>query len=107
MEKLNYDGITSIKLDNIKADEITKGITQHILWENEDGKHTAIYKFEENSKLPFIDSHNLYDEHIYVISGVFNDGINNYEKGSYIINPKGTAHLPQSKEGCTIFVIYS
>ena len=53
-----------------------------------------------------IDSHNLYDEHIYVISGVFNDGINNYEKGSYIVNPKGTAHLPQSQEGCTILVTY-
>jgi len=107
LEKLNYDGIKFVLIENIQSMEITKGISQQILWNGENGKHTAIYKFEANSKLPFVDLHSLYDEHIYVIDGTFNDGMKNYEKGSYIINPKGTAHLPQSKEGCTIFVIYS
>lgn len=101
---LNYDGITSVLLNNLPSKEVAKGINQYILWENKDGKSTAIYKFKPNSKLPFIDSHDIFDEHIYVISGIFNDGINDYEKGAYIINPKGTAHLPQSQEGCMILV---
>lgn len=71
--------------------------------ENENKKVSAIYRFEKNSKFP-LDFHETYDEHIYVLSGTFNDGKTEYKEGSYIFNPKGTAHLPQSKEGCTVLV---
>ncbi|RBQ32205.1 hypothetical protein CRU92_00415 [Arcobacter sp. FW59] len=104
MEVVNYEGILSVLLDDIIPNEITKGVKQYKLKENNDGKLTAIYKFEENSKLPFIDKHDLFDEYIFVISGVFNDGNKEYKEGSFIINPKGTSHIPQSEEGCTILV---
>lgn len=106
MEKLNFEGISSISLENIKETNVTDKIKQFILWEGENGKHTAIYKFDKNAKLPFIDHHEKYDEHIYVMDGVFNDGENDYKKGSYIINPKGTAHQPQSVDGCTFLVTF-
>ncbi|WP_193210387.1 cupin domain-containing protein [Aliarcobacter butzleri] len=41
---------------------------------------------------------------MFVISGVFNDGNKKHKEGSFIINPKGTSHIPQSEEGCTILV---
>ncbi|MCT7635036.1 cupin domain-containing protein [Aliarcobacter butzleri] len=97
MQLANFNGIVSNLLDDITPIEITKGVSQYILWKNNDGKLTAIYKFEKNSKLPFL------DEHIFVISGVFNDGNKKYKEGSFIINPKGTSHIPQSEEGCTYF----
>jgi len=102
---VNYKGITSSVLDGIKPIEISKGIFQYILWEN-DKKLSAIYKFDKNTKLDFVDSHTMYDEHIFVMSGVFNNGDKYYEEGSYIINPKGTVHIPQSTEGCTVLVTF-
>lgn len=104
MEVVNYEGILSVLLDDVIPNEITKGVKQYKFKENSDGKLTAIYKFDKNSKLPFIDKHDLFDEYIFVISGVFNDGNKEYKEGSFIINPKGTSHIPQSKEGCTILV---
>lgn len=104
MQLANFNGIVSNLLDDITPIEITKGVSQYILWQSNDGKLTAIYKFEKNSKLPFLDEHNLFDEHIFVISGVFNDGNKKHKEGSFIINPKGTSHIPQSEEGCTILV---
>ena len=104
MQLANFNGIVSNLLDDITPIEITKGVSQYILWKNNVGKLTAIYKFEKNSKLSFLDEHNLFDEHIFVISGVFNDGNKKHKEGSFIINPKGTSHIPQSEEGCTILV---
>ena len=55
MEKLNYDGITSIKLDNIKANEITKGIgSYHNCNRNSykfDGTGMIDYKDTEKRKI--------------------------------------------------------
>jgi anti-sigma factor ChrR (cupin superfamily) len=45
-------------------------------------------------------------EEVYVVSGVFNDGVRDYAAGSFIHNPAGSSHIPQSKTGCTLFVFY-
>jgi hypothetical protein len=37
---------------------------------------------------------------------VFSDGEREYPAGTYIHMPKGSAHIPQSKTGCTVFVFY-
>jgi quercetin dioxygenase-like cupin family protein len=43
-------------------------------------------------------------EEILVLRGVFQDEHGDYPAGSYFRNPPGTAHVPASREGCTIFV---
>ncbi|MCH9813983.1 MAG: cupin domain-containing protein [Epsilonproteobacteria bacterium] len=105
MKEINLKGTISVSLDDIQPIEIAPGLTQYILCEREGNKKNAIYKFEANSKLPFLDFHEDYDEHVYVLEGVFQNGENDYEKGSYIINPKGTYHIPQSTVGCTVLVV--
>ena len=40
------------------------------------------------------------------ISGVFNDGVRDYSAGTFIHNPAGSSHVPQSETGCTLFVFY-
>ncbi|MCT7639620.1 hypothetical protein [Aliarcobacter butzleri] len=45
MQLANFNGIVSNLLDNITPIEITKGVSQYILWKNNDGKLTAIYKY--------------------------------------------------------------
>jgi quercetin dioxygenase-like cupin family protein len=43
-------------------------------------------------------------EEFIVLEGVFQDEHGDYPAGSYVRNPVGTAHVPGSAPGCTIFV---
>jgi anti-sigma factor ChrR (cupin superfamily) len=43
-------------------------------------------------------------EEILVLDGTFSDQDGDYPTGSYIKNPPGSAHVPFSKEGCTLLV---
>ena len=43
-------------------------------------------------------------EEFLVLEGVFQDEHGDYPVGAYVRNPPGTAHVPASKAGCTIFV---
>ncbi|WP_449433653.1 cupin domain-containing protein [Pseudomonas putida] len=43
-------------------------------------------------------------EEFLVLEGVFEDERGRYPAGSYVRNPPGSAHAPQSVEGCMIFV---
>ena len=53
-----------------------------------------------------LDVHEPGPEEVYVVSGTFNDGVRDYPAGSFIHNPAGSSHVPQSSTGCTIFVFY-
>jgi quercetin dioxygenase-like cupin family protein len=43
-------------------------------------------------------------EEFIVLEGVFQDEHGDYPAGTYVRNPVGTAHVPRSGPGCTIFV---
>lgn len=43
-------------------------------------------------------------EEFIVLEGVFQDEHGDYPAGTYVRNPVGTAHVPSSAPGCTIFV---
>lgn len=104
--KLNYIGITSSIWMNLQSTEIADGVHEYILWKGENGKQAAIYEFQENTEFNGIDAHEYGEEHIFVISGIFSDGKIDYQEGSYIVNPRGTAHIPQSKVGCVVLVTF-
>lgn len=53
-----------------------------------------------------IDIHELGSEETFVRSDVFSDGTRDYPVGTFIHNPIGSSHIPQSKIGCTLFVFY-
>jgi len=55
---------------------------------------------------PGLDVHEPGPEEVYVVSGVMNDGVRDYPAGTFICNPTGTSHIPQSKTGCTLFLFY-
>ena len=52
------------------------------------------------------DVHESSSEAVYIASGVFNDGNRDYPAGTYLHMPRGSAHTPQSKTGCTVFIFY-
>ena len=53
-----------------------------------------------------LDVHEPGPEEVYVVSGEFNDGVRCYAAGTFIHNPAGSSHVPQSESGCTLFVFY-
>ncbi|MDT5269347.1 MAG: hypothetical protein QOH49_1533 [Acidobacteriota bacterium] len=52
------------------------------------------------------DVHEPGPEEVFVVSGVFNDGVRDYPAGSFIHAPAGSSHVPQSRTGCVLFVFY-
>ena len=76
------------------------------LWQKVGGAKAQVVEFEPGACWDGIDVHLPGPEEVYVVSGVFNDGVRDYPAGTFIHNPVGSSHVPQSKTGCTIFVFY-
>ena len=76
------------------------------LWQGNNGATAQVVEFDPGACWEGIDVHEPGPEEIYVVSGVFNDGVRDYPSGSFIHNPTGSSHVPQSATGCTIFVFY-
>jgi hypothetical protein len=86
--------------------ELFNGIRLFNLWKGENGANANIVEIDPGKCWETLDVHKPGPEEVYVISGVFNDGIRDYPAGSFIHNPAGSSHIPQSETGCTIFVFY-
>lgn len=69
---------------------------------DEVARATTIVRFAPGSSFP--EHEHGAGEEFLVLEGTFSDEIGDYPAGTYVRNPKGTAHAPSSKEGCTIFV---
>ena len=76
------------------------------LWQGENGTKAMIVKIEAGGKFAELDIHEPGPEEVYVVDGIFNDGVRDYPAGTFIHNPAGSSHLPQSAAGCTLFVFY-
>jgi hypothetical protein len=76
------------------------------LWEAAKGAKAQVVEIAPGGCWEGIDVHEPGPEEVYVVSGVFNDGIRDYLAGTFIHNAAGSSHVPQSKTGCTIFIFY-
>ena len=76
------------------------------LWRGANGATAQVVEIKPGGCWEGIDVHEPGPEEVYVVSGVFNDGVRDYPAGSFIHNPAGSSHVPQSNTGCTIFVFY-
>lgn len=92
--------------DPQKRMEVGAGLYRTILWEGEQGARAQLFEIEAGACFPGIDIHEPGPEEVFVLSGVFNDGIRDYPAGTFIHNPAGSSHIPQSKDGCTLFVFF-
>ena len=86
--------------------ELFKGIRLRPLWKSENGASAQVLEIDPGSCWEGLDVHEPGPEEVYVVSGVFNDGVRDYPAGSFIHNPAGSSHVPQSSMGCTLFVFY-
>jgi anti-sigma factor ChrR (cupin superfamily) len=76
------------------------------LWRSSNGATAQVVDIDPGACWEGIDVHEPGPEEVYVVSGVFNDGTRDYPAGTFIHNPIGSSHVPQSRTGCTIFVFY-
>ena len=81
-------------------------IRVRMLWEAANGAKAQVVDIDAGACWEGIDVHEPGPEEVYVVSGIFNDGVRDYPAGTFIHNPAGSSHVPQSKTGCTIFVFY-
>ena len=63
---------------------------------------TSLVRYAPASTFP-AHEHALGEE-FFVLSGVFSDEHGDYGEGTYVRNPPGSRHSPQTAPGCTIFV---
>jgi anti-sigma factor ChrR (cupin superfamily) len=82
------------------------GIRVRTLWQGTSGAKAQFVEIDAGACWQGIDLHEPGPEEVYVVSGVFNDGVRDYPAGTFIHNPAGSSHVPQSKSGCTLFVFY-
>ncbi|RSM90781.1 anti-sigma factor [Kibdelosporangium aridum] len=86
--------------------ELFPGIRLRPLWTGSTGASANVVEIDPGACWAGKDVHEPGPEEVYVVSGVFNDGFNDYPAGSFIHAPAGSWHIPQSKTGCVLFVFY-
>ncbi len=86
--------------------ELFKGIRIRRLWKGEQGASAVVVEIDPGACWGELDVHEPGPEEVFVVSGTFNDGERDYGPGTFIHNPAGSSHVPQSKTGCTLFVFF-
>jgi anti-sigma factor ChrR (cupin superfamily) len=98
--------ITWHHVDSLSSKELYPGVFRKTVHSQEDGFKILLVEIGAGRKFLELDVHEPGPEEVYVLEGVFNDGERDYPAGSFVHNPKGSAHVPQSKDGCKILVIF-
>jgi anti-sigma factor ChrR (cupin superfamily) len=98
--------ITFANWQDLSMQEIFSGICACELWNNQAGSKALVVKIDPGGKWQGFDVHEMSSEEIFVIEGIFNDGERDYHEGTFIHNPIGSKHIPQSETGCLLFVFY-
>jgi anti-sigma factor ChrR (cupin superfamily) len=102
----NLEGVVAANWQNAPIREIFPGIRARFLWQGKNGAKAQVLEIDAGSRFTTLDVHTPGPEEVFVVSGVFNDGVRDYPAGSFLHNPAGSAHIPQSKQGCVIFVFF-
>jgi anti-sigma factor ChrR (cupin superfamily) len=82
------------------------GFRVRTLWSGANGAKAQLVEMEPGAKWQGVETHEPGPEEVFVVSGVFNDGVRDYPAGTFIHNPAGSAHVPQSAGGCVLFLFY-
>ncbi|MYW01619.1 cupin domain-containing protein [Streptomyces sp. SID3343] len=86
--------------------ELFPGIRLRSLWTGDDGAAAHVLEMDPNTCWEGVDVHAPGPEEVFVLDGVFNDGVSDHPAGSFIHAPAGSSHVPQTTTGCTLFLFY-
>jgi len=83
------------------------GFSTRLLWSDPSGRKALIFEIAPGVVYPDLDIQASGAEKVFVVSGDFCDGKNTYAAGTFIHHPAGSSHVPQSRDGCRLFVFFS
>lgn len=104
MHNTHSQGVIAANWMQVQPEELLPGIFLRKLWAGDSGQHASVVEFKPEAVFP-LHTHITGPEQLYVISGTLNDGERDYPEGSFIHNPLGSSHIPNSKSGCVVLVI--
>lgn len=105
--EINLEGVVATHWRDVPAKELCHpGFSTRLLWSGEGGRKALLFEIAPGAVYPELDVHAPGAEEVFVVSGTFCDGLNSYPAGTFIHHPVGTAHIPQSQEGCVLFVFF-
>jgi uncharacterized damage-inducible protein DinB len=108
---LGLTASTDMHLDGVVTGELLSetspgpGIRVRTLW-REGVKRALEVEIDSGAKWPELDHHIPGPEEVYILSGELGDGAKVYPAGTFVHLPAGTSHVPQSEDGCRLFVFY-
>ena len=102
--KIDLTGVETAHSQAAPRKRIYPGVTKIDLWGGANGARALVLEFEPGATFAEIDENFPGPEEVFVVSGTFSDGVHAYPAGSFIHNPTGSAHVPQSRSGCVLFV---
>lgn len=104
---MNLEGVVAQHWSEVEPRELAhKGFSTRLLWTGENGRKALLFEIAPGAVYPELDIHAPGAEEVFVLSGTFCDGVNSYGPGTFIHHPAGSAHIPQSVEGCVLFVFF-
>jgi anti-sigma factor ChrR (cupin superfamily) len=103
---LNLTGVTSVHWQSAPTRELFPGVRLRDLWRGANGAKAVVLEIDAGAAFTTLDVHQPGPEEVFVVTGTFCDGLHEYAAGSFIHNPAGSAHIPQSKDGCVLFVFF-
>lgn len=105
--ELNLDGVVACHWQDVPPRALPQaGFSTRLLWTGENGRKALIFEIAPGAVYPELDRHWPGAEEVFVLSGSFCDGQNTYPAGTFLHHPAGSAHIPQSSEGCVLFVFF-
>jgi len=104
---MNLNGVFDVRVDGVAPVELYPGVRLRTLLSSDHPTGTKIQyvEIDPGGRFLGLDVHQPGPEEVFVLEGVFNDGARDYPAGSFIHNPAGSSHIPQSKTGCKLLVV--
>lgn len=104
---MNLAGVVAKHWKEVEPKELCHaGFSTRLLWSRPEGRKALIFESAPGAVYPELDVHLPGAEEVFVVSGTFCDGKNSFPAGTFIHNPAGSSHIPQSNEGCVLFVYF-
>ena len=100
------DQLSWIASSDATAVERFAGFRVRNLWAGSNGAKAQLVEIAPGAKWDGMELHEPGPEEVFVVSGIFNDGVRDYGPGTFIHNPAGSSHVPQSESGCVLFLFY-
>ena len=97
--------VTWVRVGDVAAEEPFPGVRVRHLWRDRLAQ-ALVVEIDAGARWVGLDVHEPGPEEVFVVSGVFNDGVRDYPAGTFVHNPAGSSHVPQSETGFTLFVFY-